>query len=244
MAQKTALEIIKRVAGRIGLGKPNTASGSTDIQVVQLLDLLNEEGQELSARFDWQALIAEKTFTALAAEDQGLLVGGTILSAANGYDHIINGSIFNRTTRVEMPGTLTAPTWQAYKASGIVSNPYGQYRIRGGRLLLMPAPGAGNTVAFEYKTQNWVQHVDGTFDDEMTADGDIPLLDSQLLQSGLLWRWKSAKGLEYAEDHQKYEAMVLDKMTRDRPQKVKHLDGCDPQGISPSILVQRGSWNL
>lgn len=244
MTQRTVLEIVKRVAGRVGINKPNTATGSTDIQILQLVDLLNEEGQELASRFSWQLLINEKTFTSVNSEDQGLLVGGTILSAANGFEYILNGSIFNRTTRVEMPGSMSIPDWQAYKASGVVSNPYGQYRLRGGHLLLMPAPAAGQTIAFEYKSKNWITKVDTTTADEATADSDVPILDTTLLTMGLVWRWKAAKGLEYAEDHNKYEAMALDQMTRDAPGKTARMDGCDGQGINPTILVSRGSWNL
>lgn len=244
MTQRSVLEIVKRVAGRVGINKPSAATGSTDIQIVQLVDLLNEEGQELAARFPWQVLVKEKTFTSLNNEDQGLLIGGTILTAADGFDYVVNGSIFNRTARVEMPGALSAPDWQAYKASGVVANPYSEYRLRGGHLLLMPAPAAGQTLVFEYKTKNWVTKLDATTVDEVSADDDVPILDTTVLISGLTWRWKAAKGLEFAQDFEKYESMVSDKMTRDSPGKVQRLDSGGDYGIRPSILVSRGSWNL
>lgn len=242
MAKQSILEIVKAVCGRIGLNKPNTATGSTDIQVTQLVDLANEEGQELAARFGWQALIREKTFTLLAAEDQGLLVGGTILAAADGFSKIINDTIFNRTTQVQVTGPVTPRGWQGLKATTTATGFYSQYRLRAGHLLLYPAPSVG-TAAFEYLTENWVSNLAGdTFSVQFTADDNYPLLDSRLITAGLLWRWKAAKGFEYAEDYNKYEAAVLDAMTGDKTAQTVRLDGVNQDGLDPHILVPRGNW--
>jgi hypothetical protein len=35
------------------------------------------------------------------------------------------------------------------------------------------------------------------------------------MTQGVIWRWKAAKGLEYAEDYNKYERLVADQMGRD-----------------------------
>ena len=71
MANKSILNIIKTVAKLVGVSEPTTATGSTDIQVKQLLALANEEGQELAARYDWTALVREATYTALGVEEIG-----------------------------------------------------------------------------------------------------------------------------------------------------------------------------
>jgi hypothetical protein len=245
MAQQSALQIVRTVCGRVGINKPNTATGSTDMQVQQLIELLNEEGQELAARFDWQILLREKLFTTVAGEDQGPLVGGTILAASDGFRKIVNNTIHNRTTQFPVTGPLSPQMWQAVKATTTIASPYAQYRIRGGRLYLYPGASLGNTCAFEYLTANWVQDSTGdTFRDSFTQDEDLPLFDSQLLTKGLLWRWKAAKGLEYAEDFNKYEAAVLDAMTGDKTADSVRMDGSEPKGIQPVVTVARGSWNL
>jgi hypothetical protein len=245
MTQETALQIIRAVAGGRGLGRPGTSTGSTDVQILQLVDLLNEEGQDLAARFAWQALIQEKTWTMLGAEDQGLLVGGSILTEADGFDYIFNDTIHNRTTQFPVTGPISPQMWQASKATTTVASPYSQYRIRGGHLLMYPAPTAGHTGAFEYKTENWVSNDEGdAFSSKFVEDDDFPLLDSRLLKLGLTWRWKKEKGLEYAEDFETYEAAVLDKITRDKTAKSARLDGTDTTGIQPVIAVARGSWPL
>ena len=248
MAQDNILAIVRTVAGRVGLNKPNTVTGSTDVGVVQLWDLANEEGQELAARYDWQVLVREKTFATIAAEDQGKLVGDpshTILSAADGFRKILNDTIFDRSQRVQVTGPMSPRVYAAYKGTTAMNGFYSQYRLRGGRLLLYPAPSAGRQYAFEYISENWVTSSAGdAFRNKFTQDEDIPLLDSNIITMGLLWRWKAAKGLEYAEDYNKYEARVLDAMTEDKTTRAVSLDGSNKDGADPFILVQRGNWSL
>ena len=242
MAAKSVLSIVREVAPRLGIQRPNTATGSTDVQVQQLLSLLNEEGQELAARYDWEKLTKEKTFTTIAAEDQGLLVGGTILATTDGFDHILNDTIWDRTTEYALHST--APQrWQADKAT-ITVGPYSRFRIRQGHLYMLPAPTAGLTVAFEYKTENWVQNEAGDeFSTEFSDDTDLPLLDSRLLTLGLKWRWRAAKRLSYAEDFQAYELAVADSMTRDGVKQSASLNGPDYGGFEPYVVVPSGDWD-
>lgn len=241
MARESVLDIVKAVAQRVGISTPTTATGSTDVQVQQLTALANEEGEDLAARRIWTALIKEKTFTLLATESQGALIG-TILSTADGFDFILNDTIWNRTTRYPGVGPVTATGWQALKAVPVAGF-WLQYRIRGGELLMNPTPTAGNTAAFEYKTENWVSNLAGdTFRAKFTMDDDYPLLDSKLIKAGLLWRWKASKGLEYAEDFAKYENLVADAMHRDGTAKSVSLDGSDKYSIKPVVMVPAGNW--
>ena len=241
MASQTALEIVRTVAGRVGIQRPSTATGSTDVQVQQLVALLNEEGQELAKRYVWQATVKEKTFTTVAAESQGLLVGGTILAAADGFKYILNDTIWDRTTEYQLQHS-TPTRWQA-DSSTLPVGPYSRYRIRNGYLLMLPAPSAGLTVAFEYVTENWVRNAAGDeFRAEFTMDGDIPLLDSQLLIMGLKWRWLAAKGLSYAESFNSYEAAVSDAITRDEPRGAVSMNGADTDTFSPYVVVPAGDF--
>jgi hypothetical protein len=244
VAQDSVLEIVRDFCSRTGLGQPNTATGSTDSQVQQIVGLLNEEGQELADRYDWESLVREKTFVSAASEGQGKIVGH-ILSEADGFSKILNDTINNRTTQFPVTGPLTPRVWQAYKSSGIVGSPYSQYRIRGGTLMLHPAPPAEQLLAFEWKTENWVSNEnEDAFRNRFIADSDFPLLNSRLLLLGLRWRWKKEKGLEYAEDFNSYESAVLDAMTRDKTATTLSLDGRESRGLEPTITVARGSWPL
>ena len=67
----SVLSVIATVCGRTNVPVPTTVLGNTDTQIVQMLRLLEEEGNDLAQRGDWNALTYEATLTTLAAEDQG-----------------------------------------------------------------------------------------------------------------------------------------------------------------------------
>ena len=82
------LTTIQYVAGRTGITVPSSVLGTTDPQVLQLLRLLEEEGDDLRKRGPWNGIIKEATWTTTAAEDQGAV---TTLAAV-GFDYIMNGT--------------------------------------------------------------------------------------------------------------------------------------------------------
>lgn len=211
------LELVRMMCGATGIQQPTSLIGTSDLQTIQLRELLNEEGTELASRSasGWQALIGEKTFTTIADQDQGLLVGGSILSAADNYRTILNETLWNRSKRIPVFGPRAPRVWQGFKALTF-AGPFGEYRIRGGHLLIMPTPAAGETIAFEFVTRNWLTSSDGSESRAIIEDDeDVPLLDEEVLRAGLRWRWKRNKGLDYSEEFSAYESRVIDALARD-----------------------------
>lgn len=231
----TCLSIVQTTCRRLGFTVPNTATGSTDSQVIQLTAILNEEGQELANRHEWQVLVKESTFTTLAAELQTTL--------PTGFKYILNDTIWNRDLRRPVFGPLTAQKWQQQKASNI-QGPWNQFRILANQIKFYPVPVAGQTCAYEYVSSHWAVNATGDVTkDAFTADDDVSYLDEQLLLAGLRWRWKKEKGLEYSEDFNTYERLVLDAIGRDAGRDVLNLDG-GRWDIPPAVLVPTGNWNL
>lgn len=236
----TMLSIIRTACQRIGIAAPSAVASSTDAQVVQLLALLNEEGEELSTgtsvglSYDWQALQTEASFTTVATESQG-----AITTIAPGFKYIIDGTIWDRTRRLPAYGSLDPQTWQNYKSWG-VTNPFPKYRVRGGLLLLMPVPAAGDSYYFEFQSANWCTSSGGTGQIAFAADADVGLLDEQLMTAGLIWRWKQVKGFDYAEDFRKYETRVVNAIARDKESAV--LDMGRKEDARTGIVVNIGSW--
>lgn len=217
------LEVIQRATNDIGIPEPGVALASTDIQVLQLVELLNRECRELGSRYAWQALTYEQTFTTVATESQGTLT--SLLTGGRELRYIVNETIWNRTRREPVYGPRTGRTWQGYKAVSITS-PYSEYRIRGNELLFLPAPTAGDTCAFEYVSRSTMTNAAGTvYYRNANADTDEFLLDDEIILLGLMWRWRKTKGLEYSEDFMSYERMVADAMTRDATKRTLSLDG-------------------
>lgn len=207
------LELVQDVADLLGIPRPASVYGSLDAGVRQLLQLANREGRELSSRYPWQVLTNEATFTTVATESQGTLA--SIIGATQTLRSVVNETLWNRTTGEPVCGPRDGRTWQAYKSQTFTS-PLAEYRIRGGSLLMLPAPTAGQTVALEYVSNCWLTDSTGaTYRTGFAADTDVVLLDPEIMRIGLEWRWLQRKGFEYAESFASYERMVADAMARD-----------------------------
>lgn len=233
----TCLQIIQTVCKRVGILSPNAAFTATDQQIIQLLSICEEEGQAQAKRTDWEALQTEATFVTVATETQG-----TLATIAPGLKFILNDTIWNRTLRRPVYGPKTPQDWQQLKASQI-TGPFNAFRIVGDVIKFNPIPAAGQTCAFEYASKNWVVTSVGGTSNVFTNDADTCKLDDDLMVLGTRWRWKQAKGLDYAEDFAEYERQITDAMGRDSGKAKLNLSGgCDE--IRPVVLVPAGSWGV
>ena len=226
-----------QVCRRIGITPPATVSGSSDPQILQLMALGNEEGQDLSARYPWQAIRQESTFTTVATESQGAI---TTL-AGTGFRYILNDIMWNRSLLRPVFGPLNPQGWQALKARN-VTGPFTQFIMRGNTVRFIPVPAAGQTIAFEWISKYWATGAGGDAS-TWVADADTSYLDEEIMAQGMIWRWKEAKGLAYAEDFAKYERLVNDQMGRDGGKARLNLGG-SLNDFPAGVLVPIGSWNV
>lgn len=231
----SCLQIIQTACRRIGILAPNAAVGSTDPQIIQLLALSEEEGQEQADRYQWETLQQEATFTTVAAQIQT-----TVAAITTGFNYIVNDTIWNRTLRRPVYGPKSQQDWQQDKALQL-NGPFNSFRIINDVINFYPNPVAGESCYFEYISENWITTSGGSASAIWTNDADTPKLNSNLMVLGTIWRWKQAKGLDYAEDFAKYESNILDAMGRDAGKPTLSMNGARWE-IQPAILVPRGSW--
>jgi hypothetical protein len=218
------LTIIQNACDVIGIPRPNAVIGSTDTQVRQLLAIANNEGKALAREFSWQALTKEETFTTVAAELQGDLA-----DIADDVNWQLTGTYWNRTKAVRTLGAVSPQTWQARKAL-LVNGIYSEFRIKEKKLYLIPAPPAGETIAFEYVSKNWCQSSGGTGRQAWAADSDTGVLDEYLMELGVIFRWLRQKRLSYGEEMREYAIQVELAKARDSGgNPTLSLDGCSSQ---------------
>lgn len=233
------LQIVQAFAKRTGIPSPAIVISNTDSQIVQAKALLEEVLDDIVHRWRWTGLTREATHTTLAQEDQGALSD----IADEGFHWIYPDSMFNRSTGLPIRGAVTPADWQSMKANN-VTGPYTEYRIRQGRLLLIPSPTAGQTIAFSYGSTYAATDSDGTNPKQYPEnDTDLLLIDSVMLLAGLRWKWKSEKGLNYAEDFTRYEQLINNAKLRDTQALPINMDSEMPVR-QPGVVVPSGSWNL
>lgn len=231
------LSVVQSACKRVGLTAPTVVTSSTDTQIQQLWELLNEEGQDLSERYQWQALRQEATFTTVATEIQA-----SVSAIAPGLKYIVNDTIWDRALRRPVFGPLSAQRWQQLKALQFVG-PWYQFRIINNNIVFIPVPAAGDSCFFEYQSRFWVYaHGTGSLaSSSYVNDDDVAAYDEDIMIGGLVWRYKAAKGLDYREDFNKYERRINDAMASDGSKDLLNM-GDVRYDLFPGVLVPSGNW--
>lgn len=232
------LSLVQDAADRIGLVRPSSVVGNSDPQVRSLLAAAQQDGKALARRHDWQKLVKEKTFTATATEEQSGVL-------PDDFERMIPGSFWNRSQDRRVAGPLSPQRWQLLK-SGLIVMPWDSYRIRGNSFLMNPTPIAGDSMAFEYVSTFWCGAADTTAPTRAAwaSDTDIGFLDEELLTLGVVWRFKKARGLEYAEDLQEYELQVSRAMGADGGMADLDMGLGDDGSAVIDPYITDGNWSI
>lgn len=233
------LTIVQDACKELNISVPSAVVSATDGQTKQLLSLAKKEGMDLLRRYNWQVLTKETSFTTSATEQQ------TTLSAlgASDFYRIVDGTMYNRTRAWPVRGPVSPQEWQRRKASYAQVGPQEYFRIRGDAILFNPLPASGQTVYFEYISENWCQSSSGTAQSTWTADTDTALIDEEVIRLGVVWRWRKAKGLDYGEDFRSYEAALIDIFGPDGARASIDMGGEIIDGVSLPTVTD-GSWNI
>ncbi|WP_375453715.1 hypothetical protein [uncultured Methylobacterium sp.] len=204
------LTIAQSAARRVGIGRPALVAAASDDLTLQLFDLAQEGVEEIGKRHGWRQTRMPTTFVTVAAQVQPSALPAD-------YDRMAPGQTFwNQSQRLPVVGPASAEDWARITALALVSGPNLVYRLAGTGLMLYPAPAAGQTIAFEYVSMNRVRAADGTAKPTFTADTDTVLFPEHLVTKDLVWRWKAAKGLDYAEDMATFERAFEREAAADR----------------------------
>ena len=112
-----------------------------------------------------------------------------------------------------MPGPITPTEWNGLKATGYSGPPH-KFIIRGGQLSVIPTMGAGNSLAFEYVSNQWAESSGGTAQASFQADTDVPKLSEELIIYGMIYEWLEGEGQPSARAALEY-MNLFDKLAKD-----------------------------
>lgn len=204
---RNLVQIATQALAEIGLTPPTIIVGNSDTQALQVLALLNREGEELAdVEGGWPQLRGEQTIT--------LIPGQEAYDFPADILYYRQGSAWDKSTHWRIAGPLSDRQWQAIR-SGLGVGVYGlRYRIMDDQIHFDPVPGSADTLVFEYVSANWCQSKDGTPQSAFAADTDTPILPEKLFVLGLKWRLLAAKGMNYAEERAAYDVAVAQLQAR------------------------------
>lgn len=198
------LTICQDASDAIGFPRPAAIINSTNQTARQLLALVNQEGEQLSKAKNWSALVSEHTFTLATADQEYALPPD--------FRWIVPNTTWDRSDDRIVLNPINGEEWQFLKAWTTVAGLNRRARIRDGQIEFeqtILAADNGKTIAFEYLSSYWADiAAGGTPKSKFTIDTDVPLIDSNLMTLGLIWRFRRAKGLEYESELAEYRAQV------------------------------------
>lgn len=198
----TLLTMIQNVANETQLAQePTTVIGNADEFTKQALSLLTKVGLELLAQHNWRELVKEDTFT---TDGTGSYVIGTDLVTDGDFEHFISDTLWDRsnTNRIQV---INAKEWQTLISGVISSAGVVRFARTRGKNFLMSPDATGDTIAFEYLSNFWVESSGGTAKVAFTDDSDTALYSEHMLELGLVMKLRQAKGLPWASDMDAFE---------------------------------------
>jgi hypothetical protein len=202
------LTVVQNAMTLAGLPVPSAAFSSTDDTVEQFIRLVYIEGRDLLKRYDWNQLIVVESLTCLATAPQTGYPVAAFERMAQGTD------MWNTTRKYRVIGPATSEEWRDLITWTVATYPQ-YWRIIAG-VLNIYAPVLNDNITYEYISNKWILQAGVTAATTLSADTDTFRFPENLMELGLVWRWKQSKQLDYAEDMRTYQIALDDAMMSDK----------------------------
>lgn len=201
------LSICQAAAEASGFAAPSTVIGNPDDTAKLLLRLINKGGKKLAWK-PWEILQKEYTFATVAAQAS--------YAFPSDLKYFLDYTAWDRSQFWALRGSLSPSEWQRYKSGTQTTTPRTRFRIKAGAIFLDPTPGGIDNLVIEYISKNWV--TDGSlFYNAFSADAQTSLIDEDLLELDLTWRFLERKGLAYEEARDEFDTVFESTFGRDVP---------------------------
>lgn len=207
----TLLTICQDAADELQVTRPGSVVANTDDDARRLLRYANRVGKDLMRRHHWSTIRKEHTFTAVSGETQtGIL--------PDDFDRIIPECFWDRSNKNLISGPVSATQWQGLKTYGYTDTQTPKFAQRGTAILILPELSGGETLAFEYVSNEWSENSGGIGGAQWTADDDTAKLDEELITLGVIFEWLASEVLpSAAKAGSDYERAVKKLIKNDQP---------------------------
>ena len=228
---RSILEILQDASTAMGISYPSSVYGQTDRTSLELQRVCNEMARRIRNAHDWQAL---KVLQTENGDD-------STTSFALPADYLRfpkDGRVYS--TRLDCPLThvIGSDDWLHLQVRDydVVT---GAWTILGGNIEILPAPATGEDIKYYYLSRYMVQTSGGGFQDFFSADSDSFRLDARTLELGLIYEWRSRKGLDFQDELADFNAALSRCISDDKGARI--LTQRSRQQIDARIAYP---WNL
>lgn len=205
MAWPTVATVVSRTARQLGLVAANITDPftSTDPNILQLLSLLQQLGDELLRDYAWSQHVKLGTLTITSG-------GSASFVLPTDFQRLIDQTQWNTTTRLPVVAGLTPQQWEQLRAVPASNTSWYKLRLFQGLLQITPAPTTNETIYYEYRSDYWVATTPGAApaSASIAAAANELWFDVRLLVAGLKLAFRRAKGLDTTSEQQAFDMAV------------------------------------
>ncbi len=197
------LTIVQDAAVELGLSKPNTVFGSSDLSLQKLTTAMQQVGQDLMRSKEWPHLRIIDSIT--------LASGTESYSTPADFDRFVTETHWDGSSQWPVLGSLSPQEWALIKYGTTAVGPFRRYTVFGDPLSIKisPTPGTGDTgvlIYFTYVSNNFCESAGGTGQSAWALDTDLSRLPDRLFMLGAKARWLRVNGLDWQDAEAEYRA--------------------------------------
>ena len=220
----TVLTACQEAAVKLNQSRPSSIFSTSDPFAAELALAANETAEAILSAYDWQKLTTLGTITGDGS--------ATAFDLPSDYDRMVKkASVHSATWQNSSFGPAVDLDGWLYSTDVGFSGTPGDWIIFGGQFQVTPAMPVGETARFYY-ISNLIVGATPANKTSFTADSDTFRLSEKLLRLGVVWRWRSNKRMEYAEDLSNFEIAISEEIGKDRGSKIL------------TVGQRRSPWNV
>lgn len=198
------LSVCQNVLNITGWDELSTISGNTDKTAKQILAIANQELRSLGKRFDWRHCIVEYEFDTVVDQVEYAL--------PEDYEKLVKDSVYNKDEYYRLRSGVSEAQWNQWKHGLLGSISHQRYRITldgvAPVFLLSPAPSSAESLVLFYKSSHFAYDNSNTAKAQYENDDDRARIPEDVVEMGVLWRFKRAKGLDFSAELAEYNEMT------------------------------------
>ncbi len=208
----TILSVVQNVCLAVGLTRPDVVMTSQDREMLEMVRLANEVAIQIrDAEFDWQALTEVYSFTGDGTAEA--------FSMPLGYQRMpTKGRIWSSRWSWEIQKIGSIDDWLE-----LISVPIqpmtGQWIIYGDEMHILPVMESTETVRYPFISNLIVKPLAGANQARFVADTDTFRLSEHALELGMIWAYRSQKGVASDDDETNFNKALYTAMNNDKGSK-------------------------
>lgn len=190
----TIIDIARSAALLCKKPRPTALIGNGDVFETELLECIQQTGDEIATRYAWRALVKDQDFTTDSATTKFIMPVG--------YHRLTENNAVTCGASKVIRGGLSSSEWRMYVKSS--STTY-RYMMMGKTIEVFPAVTAADSpMNVQFVTNRWVTSAGGESSVILT-DADTVAFPERLLAKGAAWRWKRMNKHAYQSELAEYE---------------------------------------